>query len=386
MSKLDFIEAELEKRRAASRLRTLRPVAPAADRAAVTINGARLLNVCSNDYLGLSRHPLLVERAQAFAAQWGAGATASRLICGNYTCFDRVEEKLSRLKQTPAALVLNSGYQANTTLLPALCDRNSLILSDRLNHNSIIMGCRLARCAVRLFDHNDPVHLEKLLTETAGQTFSRRLIVTESVFSMDGDCCDMDALAGLAQAHDALLMVDEAHATGVFGEKGMGLTCGKPVDVVMGTFGKGCGSFGAYVACSSALRDFFVNRCAGFVYSTGLPPAVLGAIDAALDLVPAMDAERQTLLDNAAHLRARLAALGFDTGASSSQILPVIVGSEQAAIDLSRFLETQGFLAVAIRPPTVPEAQSRIRVSLSALHTRNDVDRLADAFGAWRRP
>jgi 8-amino-7-oxononanoate synthase len=248
------------------------------------------------------------------------------------------------------------------------------------------MGCRLARCAVQLFDHNDPAHLEKLLIETADKGFSRRVIVTESVFSMDGDRCDIDALVALSRKHDALLMVDEAHATGVFGEKGMGLTCGKSVDLVMGTFGKGCGSFGAYVACSSALRDFLVNRCAGFVYSTGLPPAVLGSIDAALDLVPAMDAERQALCDNAARLRARLAAAGFDTGASSSQILPVIVGTEQAALDLSRFLEVQGFLAVAIRPPSVPEAQSRIRLSLSALHTRDDVDRLADAFGAWRRP
>lgn len=384
MSKLDFIEAELAGRRAARRLRTLRQTTPA-DGASVEMDGVRLLNVCSNDYLGLSRHPLLIERAQAFMERWGAGATASRLICGNLACVEPVEQKLARLKQTPAALILNSGYQANATLLPALCDRDSLILSDRLNHNSIISGCRLARCRVELFDHNDPAHLEKLLIASRNQGVSRRVIVTESVFSMDGDLCDMDALAALAQKHDALLMVDEAHATGVFGEKGMGLTCGKPVDLVMGTFGKGCGSFGAYVACSSAVRDFLVNRCAGFIYSTGLPPAVLGSIDAALDLVPSMDAERRTLLNNAAHLRERLSVMGFDTGRSATQIIPVIVGPEQAAIDLSRFLETQGFLAVAIRPPSVPEGQSRVRISLSALHTRLDVDRLADAFGAWRR-
>ncbi|MFZ5564028.1 MAG: aminotransferase class I/II-fold pyridoxal phosphate-dependent enzyme [Thermodesulfobacteriota bacterium] len=385
MNRFDFIEAELERRRADRRLRALRPVVPA-DGAAVEINGTRLLNVCSNDYLGLSRHPLLAARANEFMERWGAGATASRLICGNLACVEQVERKLARLKQTPAALILNSGYQANATLLPALCDADSLILSDRLNHNSIVMGCRLARCAVRLFDHNDPAHLEKLLIETQNKGYSRRVIVTESVFSMDGDVCDIDALTALAHKHHALLMVDEAHATGVFGEQGMGLTCGKAVDLVMGTFGKGCGGFGAYVACSSAMRDFLINRCAGFVYSTGLPPAVLGAIDAALDLVPAMDDQRRTLLENAAHLRARLAGDGFDTGRSSSQIIPVIAGSEQAVLDLSRFLEDRGFLAVAIRPPSVPQGRSRVRISLSALHTRRDMDRLADAFGAWRRP
>ncbi|MEW6076695.1 MAG: 8-amino-7-oxononanoate synthase [Thermodesulfobacteriota bacterium] len=382
MDKFDFIDREFQRRQAANQVRRLRRVIPR-DNGRIELNGRTLINVSSNDYLGLSRHPLLAERAAAYLEKYGAGATASRLICGNYACVEETEEKLAALKQTPAALIFNAGYQANATLLPALCDRKSLILSDRLNHNSIIAGCHLSRCAVKPFVHNDMDDLERLLAENAASGFSRIVIVTETVFSMDGDTGDIDRLSSLAKRFGAILMVDEAHATGVFGDNGMGLACGAGADLVMGTFGKGCGSFGAYVACSRKMREYLINCCPGFVYSTGLPPAVIGAIDAALDLIPGMAEERRRLLDNAAFLRKRLNGLGLSTGASATQIIPVIMGAENKALSLSAWLEELGFLAVAIRPPSVPADQSRLRISLSAALDRRDVEALAGAIEQW---
>lgn len=381
--KFHFIDSEFERRKQEQQLRHLRPVVPQQG-AFIDMEGTRLLNFCSNDYLGLSRHPLLTERAAAFMARYGAGATASRLICGSYDCMHRAEEKLAAAKQTESALLFSSGYQANATLLPALCDKNSLILSDRLNHNSIIAGCRLARCTVRLFAHNDTGDLEKQLLATADETFSRVIIVTETVFSMDGDICRLDDLMALAETFGAILVVDEAHATGVFGENGMGVAAGRAVDLVMGTFGKGCGSFGAYVAAAERIRQFLINCCAGFIYTTGLPPAVIGEIDAALDLIPKMGEERRRLAENAHWLRSRLNAAGLDTGHSAAQIVPVIVGEEERALSLSCWLKERGLLAVAIRPPSVPPGQSRIRISLTALHTPRDVENLAEAVIQWK--
>ena len=383
MDKFDFIEQEFERRRQKSQVRRLREVVPL-EGARVSIDGQSVLNFCSNDYLGLSRHPLLTQRAGEFMSRYGAGTTASRLICGNYACFKQVEEKLARLKQTESALILNAGFQANATILPVLCDEQTLLLSDQLNHNSLIHGCRLSRGTTWTFAHNDMSDLEKKLLAGRQKNFSRMVIVTETIFSMDGDVCDLEKLLALAEEFEALLVVDEAHATGVVGENGMGLAAGKKVDVVIGTFGKGCGSFGAYVACSARMREYLINCCAGVIYSTALPPAVIGEIDAALDLIPQMETERQQLQDLANYLRSRLAEMGLATGDSASQIIPVLLGGEQQALELAQFLEQQGFLAVAIRPPTVPPGASRIRISLSALHTMDEVELLAAAIEQWR--
>jgi 8-amino-7-oxononanoate synthase len=382
MSKFEFMDVELASRASKNRLRRLR-IADPGEGAVMEIDGKRRIVFCSNDYLGLSQHPLLKERAAAYVARYGAGATASRLINGNLPYFEAVEKKLAALKGTEASLILNSGWQANVSLLPALTDRKSLILSDRLNHNSLINGCLLSKCRVVRFRHNDMDHLSRLLEENRDAGFSRIVIATESVFSMDGDESDIDRLADLSRAHNAILMVDEAHATGVLGPRGMGLTCGKGVDVVMGTFGKALGSFGAYIACSEKVRAYMINSCAGFFFSTGLPPAVLGAVDAALELVPRMDGDRAGLHGRANRLRESLQAMGWSTGPSTTQIVPVLVGSDADALALSAFLEDRGILASAIRPPTVPEGESRIRISLSALHTDEDLDQLIDAFRAW---
>lgn len=380
--KFDFIDRDLEDRKSRNLLRRLRSLTPQPG-PEVRIGGETLLNFCSNDYLGLSQHPLLRERAAEFVERYGAGSTASRLICGNLSCFEPVEEKLAALKGSETALIMNAGYQSNVALLSTLADRESLILSDALNHNSLIRGAILARCRVERFRHNDLAHLKSLLETHHGTNYSRVLIVTESVFSMDGDRCRVDELVQLAAEFNAILYVDEAHATGVLGSSGMGLTAGKNVDVVMGTFGKGLGGYGSYVACSKKLRDYFVNRCYGFIYTTGLPPAVIGAVDAALDLVPGMDEERRRIHGNADQLRSALRSMGWDTGKSDTQIVPVVVGSEDNAMSLSTHLERSGILATGIRPPTVPAGQSRIRLTLTALHDRGHVDRLIDAFNTW---
>ncbi|TWA80314.1 8-amino-7-oxononanoate synthase [Azospirillum brasilense] len=354
--------------------------------------GRTLLNFSSNDYLGLASHPLLVERAGDWARRWGAGATASRLVCGTLELHAEVEVKLARLKGTEAALLFNSGWQANAAVLPALFDRellggDALVFTDRLNHASLHHGCAAAGVRQIRFRHNDLDHLETLLTQRAGEP-GTRFIVTESVFSMDGDRADVPALAALAERHGAFLFLDEAHATGVLGPRGMGLAAlgGGRVDLAMGTFSKALGGFGAYVAGSRALCDYLVNRCGGLIYATALPPAVLGAMDAALDLVPTLDAERARLQAMAERLRAAFDGLGIATAGSSTQIVPAMIGAEEDALALSRRLEERGILGIAIRPPTVPPGTSRLRFALSAAHTDADLETLVSAVAdAWSR-
>ncbi len=381
-NKFTFIEKELEERKSRHHLRYLRTVVPHSG-VEVTVNGRPMLNFSSNDYLGLSGHPQLKQRAIEFMERYGAGSTASRLICGTYECFDQVEQKLADLKGTESALLLSSGFQANVSILPALTDRHSLILSDRLNHRSLVEGALLSRCQVVRFRHNDLDHLRQLLEENQEKNHSRTLIVTESVFSVDGDRSDIDALVELAEEFQALLIIDEAHATGVLGTRGMGLTCGKNVDLTIGTSGKALGSFGSYITCSKAMRDYFINCCAGFIYTTALPPSVVGAIDAALDIIPAMEVERQELQRGAEFVRTSLQELGWNTGNSSTQIIPVIVREEKGTLELSKWLEEQGILAVGIRPPTVEKGQARIRLALSASHTQEHLEKLIDVFRRW---
>jgi 8-amino-7-oxononanoate synthase len=345
-----------------------------------------LLNVSSNDYLGLSRHPLLAARAAEWGARHGTGAGASRLVTGTLDLHERVEARVAGLKGTEAALLFASGWQANASVLAALLrlpGPPALAFCDALNHASLNHGCHAAGVARIRFRHNDMAHLAELLDAHAGLP-GRRFIVTESVFSMDGDQADVAALRALADRHDAFLYLDEAHATGVLGRRGMGLSCDVPggVDLAMGTFSKALGGFGAYVAGSRALCDWLVNRASGFIHTTALPPHVLGAIDAALELVPAMDAERARLHAHAERVRAALRRAGIDHGPSTTQIVPAIVGSGQAALALAARLRAAGILAVPIRPPTVPAGTSRLRLALSALHTEAEIDRLTGALAA----
>lgn len=344
-------------------------------------DGAQLIDFSSNDYLGLAQHPLLVERSAQWARTYGSGSGASRLVTGTSPEHLALEARIARFKGTESALLFASGWQLNAGVLAALLKAapDTLLFTDKLIHASLHAGASGHR-QIR-FRHNDLDHLEQLLGQHAAHD-GPRLIVTESVFSMDGDRVDLARLSVLARSHQAFLYLDEAHATGVLGPGGAGISSEIPgsVDLVMGTFSKAMGGFGAYVAGSRLLIDYLVNCCGGFLFSTAPPPAILGAIDAALDLVPTMDAERARLAQQATHLRERLGKAGVDTGASSTQIVPVIVGDADKALSLAEGLLEQGLMAVAIRPPTVPAGTSRLRIALRATHTDGEVDRLADAL------
>lgn len=345
-----------------------------------------LLDFSSNDYLGLAHHPLLAERGTEWARRLGSGSGASRLVTGTSDAHLALETRIAEFKGTEAALLFPSGWHLNAAVLAALLKAapDMLLFTDRLIHASLHAGAAGHR-QIR-FRHNDLAHLEKLLAGRAGEP-APRMIVTESVFSMDGDRADLSRIAALASKHDAFLYVDEAHATGVLGPGGRGLSAALPgsVDLVMGTFSKAMGGFGAYVAGSRLLIDYLVNACGGFVFSTAPPPAMLGAIDAALDLVPGMGAERRRLADHGAYLRARLQTAGIDTGNSSTHIIPAIIGPADTALALADSLADAGLLAAAIRPPTVPPGTSRLRLALRATHDSADIDRLADAIIAGVR-
>ena len=382
----DFEEA-LGRADARGRRRGLRAIQPL-DHGRVRLDGHELIDFSSNDYLGLSRHPALIARAQNWAALYGTGAGASRLVRGTFEAHAAVEAKLAALKGTEAALLFASGWQANAAVLPALfaaAETPALVFADRLVHSSLHHGCQAAGIRQIRFRHNDLDHLDQLLAERASGP-GRRFILTESVFSMDGDQVDLDRLTAIAERWDAFIYLDEAHATGVLGPRGMGLSGLMPgrVDLSMGTFSKAMGSFGAYVAGSKVVIDYLVNACSGFIYTTAPPPPVLGAIDAALDLVPGMEAERAHLQGLAERLRSGLRQAGVDALASTTQIVPALVGEESGALEAARRLQAEGILAVAIRPPTVPKGSSRIRFALSAAHSAEDIEQLIAAVGtAW---
>lgn len=381
--KFRFIDQKLEERRQRQQFRELQPYSP---HSAVHHRTADrlLVNFSANDYLGLSKHPALIAAAQSYAQQYGTGSAASRLVTGTYTIHQALEQKLAAACNQEAALLFSSGFQTNSTVLPALLDRSSLVFCDRLIHNSLIQGILASRARFVRYRHNDLSHLEQLLQQAAHHSNRQIMIVSETVFSMDGDRSDVDKLAQLAQAYDALLYVDDAHAIGVMGQQGMGLAVHQPgIDLVVGTFGKAFGSFGAFVACTQKLRDYLVNYCPGFIYTTALPPPVIGAIDAALDLIPMLDQERHILSQHAERFRAHLRRLHYSTGDSSSQIVPLIVGSEDRALHLSQWLSTQGFLATAIRPPTVAAGTTRLRFAFSSQHTVEQVNALMQAIEDW---
>lgn len=370
---------------AAGRLRALR----ASERLGggrIRRDGRTLLDFSSNDSLGLSTHPALVEGARAWAERWGVGAGGSRLVTGNLAPLEALEATIAGAKGTEAALLFASGWQANASVLPALLDRRvlgaePLVFSDKLNHASIHHGCAAAGVRQRRYRHLDLDHLEALLRRHGGDP-APKFIVSETVFSMDGDRADVDGLVELAELHGAFLYLDEAHATGVLGPGGYGLAAAHPgrVDLVMGTCSKALGSQGAYVACSATLRTYLLNRASGFVYSTAPAPPVLGAIEAAFELLPRLDDARARVLGHAATLRRALEGLGLDTGGSSTHIVPVLLGDEERALRVARELDARGILGVAIRPPTVPEGTSRIRLSLSAAHDEADVATLIAAL------
>ncbi len=377
----DFINSELRFQNEAGLLRSLFPLV-GSQKGVIKTEGKTLVDFSSNDYLGLADHPALIEGAKKAMEKWGAGARASRLMSGDLEIHHRLESAIAVLKGKEAGLLFGSGYLANTGIIPALCGRNDVIYSDRLNHASIVDGVLLSRARFYRFRHNDLNHLEDLLKSHRSR-YRRALIVVESVYSMDGDLALVSELLELRGRYGAMLMIDEAHATGVFGAKGEGIisqTGADAVDVILGTFGKALGGYGAFVAVSNQMRQFLLNRARTFIFSTALPPAIIGANLAAVKLLEEEPERRNRVCELASELRRALREdLGLNTP-SESQIVPVMVGDSQSALSLAESLRDAGFFVKAIRPPTVPEGTARIRLSVTANHSLKDVRQLLEAL------
>jgi 8-amino-7-oxononanoate synthase len=365
---LDWIDRELTRLSDAGLRRALEPLGSRPG-PVVKVRGRTLVNLCSNDYLGLAGDPRVMRAAAEAALAEGAGAGASRLVAGDLPIHGRLEAALAGLHRSEAALLFNSGYHANAGVPAVLVGRDDAVFSDELNHASIIDGALLSRAQLHRYRHGDVGALDDLLGRS---TARRKLVVTDAIFSMDGDAAPLAGIVEACQRHGAMLYLDEAHAVGVLGPTGAGLAeqlgLKHRVDVAMGTLGKALGAFGAYVAGEARLRELLVTRARTFVFTTALPPAACGAALAALELVRAEPERRQRLQALAAQLQAGLQARGFDVSRVVSAIFPVVLGSEARALATAAGLRERGFYVRAIRPPTVPRGTSRLRVTLSAGH------------------
>ncbi|MEA2150203.1 MAG: 8-amino-7-oxononanoate synthase [Solirubrobacteraceae bacterium] len=348
----------------------------------VILDGKRVLLLCSNNYLGLADNVRVQEAAADAALRWGAGTGASRLVSGTMTVHSRLETRLAAFKGTEAALLFGSGYLANLGVVGTLARAGEVVFSDELNHASIIDGCRLSRAETFVYGHNDVEHLAWGLSQAGGRG---ALIITESVFSMDGDVAPLEEIVALARLHGVRVAVDEAHATGCLGPGGRGAVAEAglegEVDVVVGTLGKALGSYGAFVACDNELAQLFTNSARSLIFSTAPPPpAVAGAL-AALDLLAEQPRRVERLHGNAAVLRAELAREGFDVSRSSTQIIPLVVGDAATAMRVCEAALERGVFAQAIRPPTVPEGTSRLRLAVMATHTKDELREAARVLG-----
>jgi 8-amino-7-oxononanoate synthase len=352
----------------------------------VTLDGRPVLLLCSNNYLGLAGRAEVREAAAAAALRWGAGSGASRLISGNMEPHRELEARLAAFKDYEAALLFGSGYLANTGVIAALAGRGEVVFSDELNHASIVDGCRLSRAETFVYRHGDVEHLAWALRQTGGRA---ALIVTDGVFSMDGDVAPLPELLELARRHGARLMVDEAHATGAVGPGGRGSVSAAglsgEVDVVVGTLGKALGSYGAYACAGTELVDFLVNSARPFIFSTAPPPASAGAAIAALEILEAEPELVERLQANAETLRAALVAEGLHVGRSATQVVPIEVGAAEATMELCERALRRGVFAQGIRPPTVPEGSSRLRFTAMATHRPQELATAAREVGAAAR-
>ncbi len=348
----------------------------------ITIEGRPFISMASNNYLGLANHPAVKQTAAEAIARWGVGAGAARLMAGTMTPHEQLEHALARFKRVEAVLTFGTGYTTNIGLLPALMDRRGLILADRFCHASLIQACRLSNAALRVFHHNDAGHLDTVLTKRGKARPT--LVVTEGVFSMDGDLAPLPELLTVCRRHDAALLVDDAHGTGVMGEHGRGTVehCGvNPGDVLqMGTLSKAIGASGGYAAGTASLKDYLINTSKAFIYTTAAPPAIAAAATAALRVIHAEPERRARLWDNRRSLHAALKDTGFQLTDTQSPILPVIVKSPEAALKLSRALYDAGVYVPAIRPPTVPGHSSRLRLTVSSEHTKEQLEQVVKAL------
>ena len=343
----------------------------------IQINGNSYLSFCSNNYLGLANHPKIKQATIDTINQYGWGTGASRLVSGNMTLHQKLEKKIAEFKCTEAALLFPTGYMANLGAISTIVSKGDIVIGDKLNHASIVDGCRQSGAMFRIYPHNSVNQLESLLQKSS--IYRRRLVVTDSLFSMDGDTAPLPEIVNIAKRYDAIIMIDDAHATGVFGKYGKGMIEhygleGK-IDIIMGSLSKAIGSIGGFIAGSKCLIDLLKNKARPFIYTTALPPAACAASLAGLNLIQEDTSLIDKLWKNINFLRSRLSEFTNNISVQSP-IISIIVGSSDDTLNLSAKLYEDGILIPAIRPPTVPTGTSRLRVSLMATHSEDDIDRL----------
>ncbi|MCY3742944.1 MAG: 8-amino-7-oxononanoate synthase [Candidatus Poribacteria bacterium] len=381
MDSHDWLDTECAALEQAGLRRHLRTVM-SAPTGTIHLDGREVVLLGSNNYLGLSTHPQVIAAAVEATQIFGTGASGSRLISGNSKLYTTLETNLAKTKHTEAALVFSSGYAANTSIIPVLADEGDLILSDALNHASIIDGCRLSRATKKVYRHCDMEHLKTLLSESTA--FRRRLIVTDGVFSMDGDIAPLRDIYEVATHYNAMLLVDDAHGFGVLGKDGSGTVTHfglEGTDIIqMGTLSKAVGALGGYIAGSRSLIELLINKARGFIFTTGLPPAILAAANAALDVMCSSPELRQRLSSHARCLKTALTNLGYTLLPSETQILPVVLGNPQQATSVADALLAEGVFAPAIRPPAVPPNTSRLRLTVMATHTEAEIQQAIAGF------
>ncbi len=382
MTMRDFFGRELERLKRKDSYRWLRAMEGPPE-ARMRVDGREVIVLCSSNYLGLATHPRLKAAAIEATERLGVCSAASRLIAGNNELYRTLEERLAVFKRREAALVFSTGYMANLGVISAVVGDGDVVYTDALSHASIVDGCRLSRATVKIFPHNDVDALEDLLKSDTG--FRRRLIAVDGVYSMDGDLTPLPDLVKLSKDYDALLMLDDAHGTGILGERGggtaehFGLDDPDAVDIEIGTLGKALGSFGAYVVGSRSLREYLINRSRSFIFTCALAPSALAAALATLDVLDEEPAHRQRLWENLRHFREGLHRLGLSTEPSATHILPVMTYDRQRTMALCERLLELGVFCQGIRPPTVPPGTSRLRFTVTAAHTRADLDRALEA-------
>lgn len=386
---MEIFKKELEELNQKGLVRTLKRI-DSAQGPRVTIDRREIILLSSNNYLGLANNTRVKEAAIRAIERYGFGSGASRLISGNTALHEELEEKIARFKGTESALIFNSGYTANTGVIPALVGKGDFIYSDEFNHASIIDGSRLSRAEIRIYPHKDMNSIEDLLKRDAGN--GRKLIITDTVFSMDGDIAPLKEIYELAMRYDAILMIDEAHATGVLGKKGRGAIEHFGLEnndiIQMGTLGKALGTFGAYAAGSKELINFFINKSRSFIFTTSLPPAVAAATIEALNIIEEDVSLIKRLWENRKMFLEGLHYLGLNTSGSETPIIPVFIGDASKTLKVAQLLYENSVYAPAIRPPTVPHGSSRIRTTVMATHTIEDIEKAIEAFktvAEWQR-
>ena len=378
---MKYISDELERIEKSGLYRELN-IVESAQGTHLEIKGKTYLSFCSNNYLGLANNPLVIKAVKDAVGKYGWGAGASRLVSGNMRLHEVLEGEISRFKGKEASIVFPTGYMANIGTISSLVSKGDLVICDKLNHASIIDGCRLSGADFRVYPHCDMKKLENILKKAT--KYSRKLIVTDTVFSMDGDIAPLPDIVRIAHKYNAMVMADEAHGTGVFGENGRGVVehfnLSKKVSIVMGTLSKAVGSLGGYVSGDADLINFLRNKARPFMYTTALPPAVCAASIAGIKLIRKNPSLRKSLWNNVRYLKKELDLLNFNLIPSESPIIPILIGDAKKAVDMSKLLYKKGILIPAIRPPTVPTRSSRLRMTVMSTHTRKDLERLLEVL------